>query len=94
MGNSIAAREEFGTANRHEPLLTEGNGIKTRPVPITMADRRSTCSAIRSTGLVVSGNTEINLWVGRSKASKPVQQEPFRTEVRRGRTVKMLEGLL
>ena len=39
LGDAIAAKKQLGDANRYEPLLTEGNGIKTRPMPIAVADR-------------------------------------------------------
>ena len=73
MGNAIAAREEFGTANRDEPLLTEGNGIETLPVPITMADRKVHVLRDKVDLLGRCGNTEINLRVGGSKASAGAQ---------------------
>ena len=62
---------------------TEGDGIKTRPMPIAMPDRKVHMLGDEVDLLGRSGNAEVDLRVGRSKTSKPVY-EPFRAEVRRG----------
>jgi hypothetical protein len=81
VGNAIAAREEFGAANRHESFRTKSHGIKTRPMTIAMADRKVHMLGDEVDLLDRRRDAEVDHWVGRSKASKSVH-EPLGAEIR------------
>src|SRR5262245_27647870 len=81
--DALPIRKEIGAADRHKPFRTERNSVETYPMPIAMPDRKVHMLGDEVDLLGRCGDPEIDLWVGCSKAPKPVH-EPFGAEVRRG----------